>query len=580
MGFTFAIIGGGLTATAMLCQFVDKVRHEIDPNLFNFSKIQIHIFEKQETFGPGLPHCDRNVMPFHITNMCAKDMGIRFENPAEFQEWVNDHQHSLKDLSPISENDGDTADRCKHYPRAIMGAYLKEKFREAYQKAQALGLTVELHSRSEVIDLEEKRDQICLKVRDLMSGSVYQCIADRILIATGHWFKKTVEITRFPSPWPAGNLLQIIPRGEKIAVIGTSLSAIEVVLTLTSNGHFTRDDSGKLVFIPPADPRRFVLYSRRGLLPKVRGKMGAYRNAFLTRENVDRMITENKGNVELETVFGLLNQDLEAAYGHSINWQAVVNPTRTPAELLQQYLEEAINGDGPHGELIWQTVLHQSFDLVREIYLGLSLKDRMRFDKSYTSVFFTHAATQPALNAEKMLALMKLGLVEVVKLGSDYTFIENDTTKIHEFVYQDALGEKKRDAYRYVVDARGQEKSIETDPSSLTQNLLKRGIVQIEETREVRPEELQSDLQSERQQSQVQTYKTGSIWIDPKTHCVIQPSRDMKTKQPIAIYAVGAMTRGQIIDASMAHGIARSTSEIANSLIDYLKNISQMVDKE
>jgi uncharacterized NAD(P)/FAD-binding protein YdhS len=570
LSFTFAIIGGGLTATAMLTQFVDEVRREIDPNLLDLSTIQILIFEKQDTFGPGFPHCDRNVMPFHITNMCAKDMGIRPDHPAEFQEWVIDQQHHLKELLPLFHDAPDKPDRCNHYPRAIMGAYLKEKFQEAYQKAQKMGLTVDLHSRAEVIDLEQKVDQVCLTVKHLQSGSIFSYFADRVLLATGHWFKKMEGTTYFPSPWPAKTLLQNIPEGEKIAVIGTSLSAIEVVLTLTSNGHFTRDDSNELVFAPPADPRQFVLYSRGGLLPKVRGRMGAYRNTFLTRENVDRMISENQGNLKLEAVFGLLNQDLEAAYGHRINWQAVVNPTRTPADLLQQYLKDAINGDGPDGELIWQTVLHQSFDLVREIYLRLSLKDRKRFDKSYTSIFFTHAATQPALNAEKILALMKLGLVEVVKLGSDYQFIKNDTTATYEFVYQGALGGKKRDTYRYVVDARGQEKSIKTDPSALTQNLLKRGIVQIEESQTVCRQDLQNALSFKHQKLDVQTYETGSIQIDPETHCVINPAPDMKIKQSNVVYAVGAMTRGQIIDASMAHGIVQSTAEIAKSLIHYL----------
>jgi NADH dehydrogenase FAD-containing subunit len=72
MSFTFAIIGGGLTGTAMLHLFVERVQQEIDPNLLNPSEIKIQIFEKQDIFGPGFPHCDRNVMPFHITNMCGK----------------------------------------------------------------------------------------------------------------------------------------------------------------------------------------------------------------------------------------------------------------------------------------------------------------------------------------------------------------------------------------------------------------------------------------------------------------------------------------------------------------------------
>ena len=571
MGFNFTIIGGGLTATTMLYQLVDKMRQEYDQTLANLPKIQIQIFEKQDTFGPGFPHCSRNVMPFHITNMCAEDMGIILNQPADFRRWVVQHHHLFKEFSMWLDDAANNHAPCNHYPRAIMGAYLKAKFQEACQKAQKLGLTVELHSQSEVIDIEEKRDKIHLTVKHHGSGSTSSCVADRVLIATGHWFEKMEGATYFPSPWPADNLLQKIPEGNKIAVIGTSLSAIEVVLTLTSDGHFVRDDSNRLIFVPPANPRRFVLYSRRGLLPKVRGKIGTYRNAFLTRENLNSLIAENQGYIKLEAVFELLNRELKAAYGRSIDWQAVLNPTRTPADLLQQYLEDAKNGDGPDGELIWQTVLYQSFDMVREIYLRLSIEDREHFDREYTSVFFTHAATQPPINAEKILALMRCGLVEVVKLGRDYRFARNDTRGVYDFLYQNSDGNQQHDTYEYVVDARGQAKSVQTDPSTFMKNLLRRGIVQIEEIQDV-PCVEKRGTSANQQKSKLHIYKTGSIWIDPQTHFIIRLVSASKLDQSNAIYAVGAMTRGQIIDASMARGIVQSTATIAEGLIDYLKN--------
>jgi hypothetical protein len=67
MSFNFAIVGGGLTGTTMLCQIVDKLRQNIDLCKLNPSKLKIQIFEKQETFGPGFPHSDRNVMPCCLT---------------------------------------------------------------------------------------------------------------------------------------------------------------------------------------------------------------------------------------------------------------------------------------------------------------------------------------------------------------------------------------------------------------------------------------------------------------------------------------------------------------------------------
>ena len=60
------------------------------------------------------------------------------------------------------------------------------------------------------------------------------------------------------------------------------------------------------------------------------------------------------------------------------------------------------------------------------------------------------------------------------------------------------------------------------------------------------------------------------MWIDPKTHNIIQHASHKKRTQSNSIYAVGAMTRGQIIDASMAHGIVQATARIADDVVDHL----------
>jgi uncharacterized NAD(P)/FAD-binding protein YdhS len=127
MSLTFAIIGGGLTGTAMLNQIVEKFRENIDLIKLNPSSIKIQIFEKQETLGPGFPYNDRNVMPFHITNMCATDLGILFGNAADFHEWVDHHQDSLQEQFPYFEKASCGQGVCNHYPRAIMGAYLMDR---------------------------------------------------------------------------------------------------------------------------------------------------------------------------------------------------------------------------------------------------------------------------------------------------------------------------------------------------------------------------------------------------------------------------------------------------------------------
>jgi uncharacterized NAD(P)/FAD-binding protein YdhS len=424
-----------------------------------------------------------------------------------------------------------------------------------------------------VVDLKQNGDKICLIIKDLLSENDFSSDADRVLLATGHWVGKNDQDGYFTSPWPAKKLLRKIPKSAKVAVIGTSLSAIETLLTLTSEGKYIRSRTGELVYEPPENSRRFFLYSRRGLLPKVRGKIGNYKNKFLNRVNLDRLLSENRGNLKLDAVFNLLNSELEVAYGQTIDWEEIVNPTGKPADLLQGYLDDAINGDGPHGELIWQTILYQSFDMVREVYLNLTLEDRKRFDKNFTSVFFTHAATQPAVNAEKLLALLKAGIVKVYKLGENYRLVRDEVKDCYEFIDRGIKGNVKKEAYRYVVNARGQEKSLETNPSALARNLLKFGTVQIEEIRPSGQATHPSRDGAPELEPAVDAYKTGSIWIDPETHQVMQMGPQKKVKQSNAIYAVGAMTRGQIIDASMVRGIAQATSRIADDLVQYLTRI-------
>lgn len=571
MQFNFAIIGGGLTATAMLYRMVQLVRQKTRQDRLDPAKIGIQIYEKQDTFGPGFPHSDRFVLPFHITNMCAADMGILHGDPGDFQNWVDQNSERLNSRYPGFRDTcfgpDPTGQVCNHYPRAIMGEYLKTRFKEALHMARALGLAVGLYPGREVIDLKPYGDRISLSIKTLGTGVVFSSDADRVLLATGHWFENDERDRYFASPWPAEKLLSSIPRSAEVAVIGTSLSAIETLLTLTSDGKFSRAQTGELQFTPAEGSRRFCIYSRRGLIPKVRGKMGERRNRFLNREKLDRLLAENRGKLTLEAVFNLLNSDLEEAYGRPIDWQEVINPTGNPDDLLQGYLEDAVNGDGPHGEIIWQTVLHQTFDMVREIYLNLTLEDRKRFDKHYTSVFFTHAATQPSVNAEKLLALMRTGIVQVVKLGQDYRLVQNQETQGFDFIYRDMQGKWKKDIYQYVVNARGQKRSLEKNPSVLAANLIQSGTVQIKEVKSV-GSLVGADLGvASGSAAAVDSYNTGSIWIDPATHRVKQVGPDGTITTSNAIYAVGAMTRGQIINASMVSGIVEATSRIADDLI-------------
>ncbi len=290
----------------------------------------------------------------------------------------------------------------------------------------------------------------------------------------------------------------------------------------------------------------------------MRGRLGSRHNRYFTCEKLSQLLADRPHRIVLSELFLLLDRELSEAYGTTIDWQQIVEPSGTPAHLLREDLDRALEGDGPDGELVWQTVLVQIFPIVRELYLHLSRAEKDRFDREFNTLFFIHAATQPAINAEKLLALLEAGIVEITKLGNDYQFEYNELTREFDFCYHGADGEARVDSFSYCVDARGQPLSVGTDSSELTRSLLARKLVltvpraSVEDDPEARP-------------------GMGSILIDPDTHQVVVPKADNIINTDLHLFAVGAMTRGQIIDSSMAYGLARSTARVAECVIEKLK---------
>jgi uncharacterized NAD(P)/FAD-binding protein YdhS len=569
MELTFAIIGCGLTGTSAFCQFIRNLRERAGRRPLGYAGIRIAVVEKQRLFGPGFPYSDEFVMPCHMTNTCAEEMGIEPDDPRGFKEWAESASgRPASGYTVFPRANEFKAESSTYYPRAVMGEYLRARFMESVETAQGLGCSVSLYLRCEVLEAAEKGKKLTLRIKELEGGEIFFLEADHVLLATGHWFNPSNDTRYFSSPWPARALLEGIPRGASVAVLGSSLSAVDAVLTLTSEGEFFRAPSGELEYRCPSPPRKIALCSRKGILPKVRGKMGGYKNRFLTLGNVQPLLKNRGEEPALEGLFRLLRLDLEAVYGHPIPLSEVMNPSLPPIENLERDLKKAEEGDGPQGELLWQTVLHQSFSMAREAYLHLPADDKMRFEKQHSTLFFSYAAPMPPVVAEKLLALLKSGTVQVSKLGEAYSLLKDTAGMGYEILFREQQGENRRDCYDYLVDARGQERSFANNPSELAINLLRSGVVQIERfptrSRPVAPGDTMAG-------GKENSYDSGSLWIDPETHQVFRMKADGSMTPSRCLYAAGIMTRGQILDASTARGCALSASRVASQWAKLMK---------
>ncbi len=89
-------------------------------------------------------------------------------------------------------------------------------------------------------------------------------------------------------------------------------------------------------------------------------------------------------------------------------------PPGASESILARAIKHAIEGNTQEGDVLWQTVLSQVIGAFKQVFLRLTSGQRKRFEKMYGSVFFSHTATQSIINAEKPLALIRAGIVEII----------------------------------------------------------------------------------------------------------------------------------------------------------------------
>ncbi|WP_300457230.1 FAD/NAD(P)-binding protein [Desulfobacula sp.] len=554
---TLAVIGCGLTGTSLVYQFVRNMTCRKAKTKRTSPGISLLILDQSRQPGPGFPYAKDQIYPFHISNMPGREMSIVASCNTDFTDWLRKHHIDLKLKYPeldqwFTENGIDLLyGQC--LPRMIMGEYLKDRFDGALRMAANEGISVSLHTQCTVTGIHSKDNGFSIETIDKNTHTVNAFMSERIILATGHWITQHQQIGYFDSPWPANRLIEEIPQGSRVAIIGTSLSAIDTVLTLFSDGRFEWQTNGRLTFIPAHHSRTATMYSRTGILPRVRGKTGHYQNQFFSVQQINRLVERKAKRLVLEDLFSLLQKELALAYDASINWKQVIATGKNAVSMLLANIQDAENGDNPGGDILWQTILFQSIPVIKKAYLNLTASQRKRFEKHYKSIFMAHAAVIPLLNAKKLLALMTSGVLKVEKLSAHYELNPITDDQGFEFCYPDAAGKPVKKRYPFVVDARGQSLAYQTNPSKLAKQMISSGLVLLENQDPSLPAE---------------QHNPGGVWIDPDTYRVMTKGPGQTISASDKMYAVGVMTGGQIINTSMAYQCAIAADTVSKHIID------------
>lgn len=219
MAQSVAIVGAGASGTMLAVQLLRR------------TSLRVTLIERGRAFGRGVAY--GAAWDAHLLNVRSGRMSLTPERPADFTDW-------------LAENSPDEADPNGFARRSTYGRYLEARLAEAERDAP--GRLQRMTGEAASVDQAGVR---------LADGRLVH--ADAVVLATGNLppepmrFRgaETLGERLIGDPWASG-ALEAIGTDEDVLLIGTGLTAVDVLLALESKGW----------------RGRALALSRRGLLPR------------------------------------------------------------------------------------------------------------------------------------------------------------------------------------------------------------------------------------------------------------------------------------------------------------------------
>lgn len=432
--------------------------------------LSITLYEAESEPGKGTPyHPDVND-PAMLSNIPSIELPPFTETLVEWLHRQPDEQ--LARFGIVREH----IDEREFYPRVVLGDYMRTQFLALNALAAERGHQVRVCERHRVLDIELQGQQIRLRVGT--AEEQFDAFFDHVVMATGHNWPESTEVKPgyFVSPWPATALATI--RNERVGILGTSLSAIDALMTVaTAHGIFYQDSAGQLQYQAAEGTEGFraTMMSRKGLLPEADFycPLPYETPQVLTDEAIDALIATGRGDV-LDEVFELFRREIVTAdpayaariglsqltietfpaayYADRVNSDPFVWAARNLAETEENRLKRYT--------VPWRYAILITHEIVARIVPHLNETDLKRFHRNFKNIFIDDYATVPLTSIRRLLALHRDGRLEIMKLGEDYEIVTDDAPGARGVTVRMQGGDEKFDAF---IDATGQAALSATD---------------------------------------------------------------------------------------------------------------------
>ncbi|MHB9864528.1 FAD/NAD(P)-binding protein [Streptomyces sp. YIM S03343] len=254
-GISIGVVGGGAAA---VCLIDALARSEAGPG-------SLTVFEPSRHLWRGRAYqADSDTVR---VNAPPDDMSVRAGDPGHFARWLAGRDRTTDTTGTAQDVDRFSGTRFP--PRQIYGEYLEESADTAVDTLRRGGWRVETVPSAVTEAVRESRRVL------LGTGGGPARAFDYVVLCVGGDGPTDVYGLRgvpgfVADPYPVSRSLRRIGADEHVAVIGSGLTAVDIVLSLAARGH-----RGPI-----------SLLSRRGVLPGVRQRPARFRLRHLTPERV------------------------------------------------------------------------------------------------------------------------------------------------------------------------------------------------------------------------------------------------------------------------------------------------------
>lgn len=421
--------------------------------------VSIDVFESADEAGKGMPYREGMNADYMLCNAFSREIPpvtrplidwLESQPRRELGEW----ELSTHDLSARA-----------FYPRTLIGEYLGSEFADLCSKAREAGFDLNVRAGCKVHDIAPAAN--ATRVSYSKNGEKAEDQFDIVLIATGHSWPATpmIDDARLVSPWPYTNV-EALEEGS-IGVLGSSLSAIDVVIALGhAHGQF-EEHSDHNTWHPKAtgSDLRITMVSRNGVMPE-----GDFYYPFpyeplqhLSRDAVAAEIAKGPQGL-LERSFALLCAELDAADpdylddlgeetrtldGFATGYFAARQRTGGLAA-VKQNLADMRKSMRNRQTVPHRYALLRGHEVFGDILPHLSDRDYERFSKKLMPVFGDCYAAVPHLSLARIVAMYDAGVLELSATADDAVFTQSEDGLVS---VETVDGPRSFEA---LVDARGQ----------------------------------------------------------------------------------------------------------------------------